>query len=534
MNNQSANSHQSTVISQRSTVNSPLRVMVFRMNGVMHLQILRNLINRGSIDVMYWGGSKEGFRQAQDDKEHFSRTIFHDSFDAVQGLPPRELEEEKFEPPGTYLVNKFNRTESQILTMMNSVEPIPVPLLKKKHIYFKYLKYWYGVLKKYKPDAIFFGDVPHLTYQHLLYRVAKELAIPTIMHRAIQVRGRIMFMDNVEEYRTLREKYKEYSHSSFSVEDLSGDIKKYYLEQTSAPKDSKVFYMKDDYIKRLSKNAYAAPSVYKVFIHLKNLTFWQTAKTYLKILFRKKPIVGLRPLFVRGLAMRRYVQRWSSIRRGFEKEYRSLVKHVDFSEKFVYVPLQNQPEGNTSAMGDVFVDQILMIDIVASALPAGWKLYVKESPLQWSAFRAYAGRYGDYYKDIASLRNVTFVSPDTPTLELIDKSQAVATVTGTAGWEAVLRGKPALLFGYIWYMCCDGVFQVGSKKDVEEALMKIKNGYKPDRQKVLNFLKAVDEVSVRAFQNTRFQKGNKLAISMEENIQNITNGFIHELSKLRV
>ena len=35
-------------------------------------------------------------------------------------------------------------------------------------------------------------------------------------------------------------------------------------------------------------------------------------------------------------------------------------------------------------------------------------------------------------------------------LKLIDKCKAVATITGTSGWEALIRGKPVLHFGYPW------------------------------------------------------------------------------------
>ena len=46
-----------------------------------------------------------------------------------------------------------------------------------------------------------------------------------------------------------------------------------------------------------------------------------------------------------------------------------------------------------------------------------------------------------------------------PTLELIAKSRAVATITGTAGWEALQMGKPVICFGYAWYRSFPGVFR---------------------------------------------------------------------------
>ena len=34
------------------------------------------------------------------------------------------------------------------------------------------------------------------------------------------------------------------------------------------------------------------------------------------------------------------------------------------------------------------------------------------------------------------------------------------TAGGTAGWEAVVREKPCLLFGSLWYQDCPEVFKI--------------------------------------------------------------------------
>ena len=142
------------------------------------------------------------------------------------------------------------------------------------------------------------------------------------------------------------------------------------------------------------------------------------------------------------------------------------------------MPLQRQQERSTSTDGDVFSDQILMIDILSYAIPSDWIIYVKESPLQWSMPRSHVGRFKGYTEELVRKGNVCVVPTETSTFDLIRNAQTVATVTGTASWEAVLRGKSSLLFGYKWYKYCDGVFPVHDVESVQKALKKI--------QKLLN------------------------------------------------
>ena len=167
---------------------------------------------------------------------------------------------------------------------------------------------------------------------------------------------------------------------------------------------------------------------------------------------------------------------------------------------FVYVPLHYQPEATTCPDGGVvFSDQREVIDVLSAALPEGWNLYVKEHVTQFVA-----GLQGDmsrdlsFYSDIDYHRNVRLVPVEYNSFRLIDASKAVATVTGTAGWEAMVRGTPALVFGYPWYRGCDGAFHVPSYELCKRALEVIRDGYQVDHERVRLWLRAMDETCVKA------------------------------------
>jgi capsule polysaccharide export protein KpsC/LpsZ len=211
------------------------------------------------------------------------------------------------------------------------------------------------------------------------------------------------------------------------------------------------------------------------------------------------------------------------------KEYKKFETIPDFNKKFIYIALHFQPERTTSPQGGYFVDQLLMIKTLSSALPKDWLLYVKEHPSQWKPHSSnYTGyRYPGYYAEIAKLKNAKIIPITTDNYKLIKNSEAVSTITGIPGWEAVLRGKPAFIFGYSWFMHAPGVFRVRGVRDCREAIKKIENGYKVDKQKMLNYIALLDRVSFEGFNDNYGRQVSK--IKDEENAMNILKAIEEEL-----
>lgn len=127
---------------------------------------------------------------------------------------------------------------------------------------------------------------------------------------------------------------------------------------------------------------------------------------------------------------------------------------------YFYFPLHYQPEATTSPYGGLFADQLSAIQAVASSLPDGVILVVKEHPSQFMRrMHGHGGRYRGYWKEIKEFKNVVIVDVKESSEELIKNCIGVVTVTGTAGWEALVNGKPCILFGNAWYSECSGAYR---------------------------------------------------------------------------
>lgn len=113
--------------------------------------------------------------------------------------------------------------------------------------------------------------------------------------------------------------------------------------------------------------------------------------------------------------------------------------------EYIYYPLHVDPEASTIVLSPFHTDQVAIIEAISKNMPAGMKLIVKEHV-------PCSGKRPDgFYKRISSIPGVTLVSPFLDNFGIIKNAALVATITGTAGFEAIMLGKPALVFGEVHY-----------------------------------------------------------------------------------
>ena len=156
-------------------------------------------------------------------------------------------------------------------------------------------------------------------------------------------------------------------------------------------------------------------------------------------------------------------------RKEFDKERpsRETVTDVGDLGDFVYFPLQLEPEENVHVAGGEYFNQLDAVAAIHAILPSGWILALKENPKQ-----TFQHRGGAFLRRIQSMPRLRFVCRDMSSEELIHASRAVATITGTAGYEALLAGKPCVFFGQACYADLPGAVRFNRQLNLPELVRK--------------------------------------------------------------
>ena len=278
-----------------------------------------------------------------------------------------------------------------------------------------------------------FYCVPHLFYDTVFYEVARAMGVKIAILSWSQFDGRFFSMRDV-------------SHLG-NFDPTQVNASPYPIDQGSVPD---LFYMQDSW----QREGKTGRMSLKVITQL------------LKHLVLHDPLKLLNP-FAISRDVKRISKLYSSLpdwRDPFAKffhtnelgyfEYLAQFegKSVDLNQKYIYVPLHNQPEMSTSALGGKFRDQALLIEALARDLPQGWKIFVKENPRQGSYARGPM-----FFHRLNRIPSVEIMPSNANTHALSKNAQFVASVTGTVGWEAIRQGTPAMVFGAAWYSSLEGV-----------------------------------------------------------------------------
>ena len=143
--------------------------------------------------------------------------------------------------------------------------------------------------------------------------------------------------------------------------------------------------------------------------------------------------------------------------------------------------------------GRAYRNQIETVRIIASSLPVGWKLIVKEHP------NALGYRSLGFYEKITEIPNVVLLGPTVNTNSLVAEADLLLVVFGTIGLEAIIKKIPVITFcptpygSFPRYM----VRYVEKMTDLSIEIKKLLESYRYDEWALNSYIAAHIESSLR-------------------------------------
>jgi hypothetical protein len=496
------------------------------------IDVADNLVRQHQWKPIYWT-ARPDYKTIVTNR--FPDIVFHSNIDAVRGIPAPDCMNLPLPPIDQPLLKELSFNQSIALRMMNRMDRTDsFSFEEREHLYHQYVRYWNGVITHYSPDVVVFSVSPHLIYDYILYSLCKKYNIVTILFEQTSLDGWVYPEQHFEEgshllqttYKSMVQCWKLAKNKKFMLSDeADAHLKKISNDYSVAVP----FYMKDQFAQKnitryLIKKILANPE--NISNMIKKGRYLFSRGHYIKAKgshIEDSNMRGMRYIFCKVEGIKK--------KNKLKQRYNIIEQPADFQKPYIYYPLHYQPENTTSPLGESYADQFLVIDMLSKFAPKDWKIYVKEHSSQWHIkLRGESGRPSDFYDKVSALPNVQLIPLSTSNFDLIDHAKAVVTITGTAGWEAAVRGKPVLIFGHAWYKFCEGVFYVSSKEDCKNAFLKIQSGYIVDKELVRLFLSAIQQIGVKAFIEPAYEK--ILNIPYEKNVSILTStihGFYSQI-----
>ena len=354
----------------------------------------------------------------------------------------------------------------------------------RKIVYYRHLRYWNHIITNRKFDCFLSLNIPHEIIDFIIFSLCKKRGIPTYFFYQFQPDITFMMSDwkyPIPDYIRTNDGYK-------STTGLSARLRQEFETQTNPTSRPIPFYMKTPIAaKRISLLKKISAPIARV---AKNLKAENRARA-INLRWRAE-----------------YAEKLS------QELNRAEVAPVN-GEKYIYLPLHLQPELSTSPMAGQYVEQILMAQMVTANLPKDCFLYVKEHPAQNMAQRP-----PEFYANLMKLKKLRIIRRTADSFQLLQGAIAVATATGTAGWEAIFRLKPVLLFGFTFYQNAPGVYRIYTQEDCRLAMKQIMSGHTEENtESLVNYLHWLDKYLIPGNIDAEYEKASVL--THDESIRNI-------------
>ncbi len=490
------------------------------------IDAIKKLQDEHNLKPVYWSGIS---REKNKILKIFPDVIYHDTLEAIRGIAPKQYKDLKLKPIDEVLLKDMSYYESIVLTMMDRMDPDDCFYHhERKRLYHYQLRYWLTILEECSTDIVIFPYIPHIVFDYILYVLCQYKKIRTLVFQTSSVNGILLPLNDFED-ETFISKLFNKQKSKMPKNVILSKSSEDYLNKIRGSYNSYLNTMASDTRDMIITSSWS--KVAKIPCFLKTIKFYLSAIRSLsrpkRLNYLKKKNEKIEDISWTDFEYRLYKRKAGIRKKLLKKYYESLVEDADLSQPYIYIPLHYQPECSSSPMAGFFVEQFIMIDLLLKSIPDNWKIYIKESFWQNNE-NSHGERWGrarkNFYDDVSALERVSFVSISIPQWDLIDNSKAVATLTGTSGWEAVVRGIPAIIFGHSWYKGCEGVFYTPTKNELIKVIKKISNGYTVDYEKIKLFVHILEKTGVKGYVSSHYS--NVAGVTYKENINILINTLL--------
>jgi len=386
------------------------------------------------------------------------------------------------------------------------------------------LLYWLNFFEKNSIECIFWDSTPHMNWDNIIYYIAKKKNIKTIYLERTLLEDRVILLEDYKKIYKVPLGYLKSSSKEKLINLLGTDLYEIsFLESKWLVRS-----------KEINKNV-ISPSRIKILLRnikrlsrIKNIFRYMRNKLKLNLCFSSTFYNDITNKFYINLLYYHNNIRTKKLR----KFYKELTKEIDLEKKYIFFALQYQAERSTSPMGGYFENQILAIDILSKSVPKDWLIYAKEHPRQFitKELRTRHHRSEDFYRRLISYPNVKLININEPTNKLIDKSICVSTITGSVGWEGLLKNKAAIVFGNPWYSPCNSCYVISSREDCFSVINKIEaKSSKEIEIDVLKFLVYYKNKLITS--SNSYEMSIKSKVKYEKLIENLGNAIIETINK---
>ncbi len=336
--------------------------------------------------------------------------------------------------------------------------------------------------EKINPDAVL-GLNAVTIYDYLYYLIARYRKIPYLQLKLTRINNYVSWFSNPYGISThIQDSFQDFLNNGSNKNKLIYEEAKEFIRSSQ---NSNLIY--EGAINKNSKER-SFKNLKKIFLFNKLIP---KLKNIFSNIFIEEPHYpyNLAPIF--EIKFLRFFRK-CLLKNIFDiNNSKNFVKNNKF--KYVFFPLNTEPEVALLGYGRPYRNQIETVRNLASSIPVGWKLIVKEHP------NSFGYRNPTYYKKLKQIPNVLIASSFCNANTLIRNSDLVAVVYGTIGLEAILMKKPLITF-------CDCPYSLFSEKMVmnsenlwklQKDIKKLITNYSFEEKQLISFIASHIECSER-------------------------------------